>query len=228
MGFDTKWNEVVYKNKLQVNRYPFDRVVSTVFKYFGSVSNRSEINILELGCGTANNICFIAQEGFNATGIEGSDSAVEIGNKILKEKGLVADLICQDFTDLSNIKDQSFDMVIDRGSITHNRRKDIENTILGVHRILKNKGIFLSHIFSTKTSSMKYGTNLGDGSFTSFTEGFYADHPMLFFFASSQDIYDIYESNFTMLSKIHNVDQQMMNKDDYRAMWHLICQKTKK
>ena len=226
MGFDTKWNEIVYNKKQQVNKYPFDRVVSTVFRHFGSVSNRSEIHILELGCGTANNICFLAQEGFNATGIDGSDAAIEMGNKILKEKGLVAELICQDFTNLSNIKDQSFDMVIDRGSITHNRRKDIENTISGVHRILKYNGIFLSHIFSSQTSSMKYGTNLGDGTFKSFTDGFYAGHPMLFFFASHQDIYDLYESKFTMLSKIHNVDQQMLNKDDLRAMWHLICQKT--
>ena len=41
--------------------------------------------------------------------------------------------------------------------------------------------------------ALKYGTNLGDGSFNSFTEGFYAGLPMLFFFASNQDIYDLYE-----------------------------------
>ena len=104
-------------------KYPFHQVVSRVLHYFGKEKDRSKINILELGCGTANNIYFLAKEGFNASGLDGSEHAIKLGRTFLAENGLKATLLCQDFINLSNFADQSFDMVIDRGSITHNRRK---------------------------------------------------------------------------------------------------------
>ena len=55
---------------------------------------------------------------------------------------------------------------------------------------------------------------------------FFSGASFTFFFASEQDIIEIYESQFTMVSKIHNVMEEMMSEeDDYRAMWNLICQK---
>ena len=102
MSFDNKWDTGIYKNHAQVNRYPFDSVVSTVFRYFGSTKTRSDIKILELGCGTANNISFLAQEGFSAIGLDGSEHAIQLGRNLLKKKELNAELICQDFTKLFN------------------------------------------------------------------------------------------------------------------------------
>ena len=90
---------------------------------------------------------------------------------------------------------------------------------------MKSKGIFLSHIFSTKHSAMEYGKPYGDGSYNSFEGGFFSGLSFTFFFASEQDIIDLYESRFTMLSKLHNVSQEMLNEDDYRVMWNLVCQK---
>ena len=226
MGFDKSWNTEVYNKNSQVNKYPFDHVVSTVFSYFGSVENRSNIKILELGCGTANNISFLAHEGFTATGLDGSESAIEIGKDILKAKNLKANLICQDFTNLSNFDNQSFNMVIDRGSITHNKREDIKKAISHVYRVLKSGGIFLSHIFSTDHNALHYGKDTGDGTVSEFTGGFYLGHPMIFFFASEKDIVDLYESKFTMVSKILNVQYEKMKDNDQRAMWNLICKKT--
>ncbi len=226
MSFDQRWQTEVYKKNLQINKYPFHQVVSVVLHYFSKEKDRSKINILELGCGTANNIHFLAQEGFNATGLDGSEHAIELGRTFLDENGLNATLLCQDFTNLSNFADQSFDMVIDRGSITHNRKKTIETTISEVYRVLKSNGIFLSHIFSTKHSAIEYGEPYGDGSYNSFEGGFYSGESFTFFFASEQDIIELYESKFTMVSKIHNVmEEKMSNGDDYRAMWNLTCHK---
>ena len=225
MGFDDKWDSEVYRKSLQINRYPFDSVVSAVFRCFGSVTKRSDIRILELGCGTANNISFLAQEGFSAVGIDGSEYAIKTGLRILEEKQLSAELICQDFTKLTNFEDQSFDMVIDRGSITHNRRTDIESTISEVHRILKKDGIFLSHMFSAKSTEMQFGESLGDGSYHNISGGFYSGYPMVFFFATEEDVAELFESKFTLLSKSHLITQELMNENDYRAMWNLICKK---
>ena len=90
MSFDQRWQTDVYKKDLQINKYPFHQVVSKVLHYFGKEKDRSKINILELGCGTANNIYFLAQEGFNATGLDGSEHAIELGRTFLDENGLNA------------------------------------------------------------------------------------------------------------------------------------------
>jgi len=225
MAFDQRWEKEIYANHLQINRYPYNDIVSAVFRCFAGVEDRSNIHILELGCGTANNIWFFAQEGFTATGIDGSESAIRLGQDILKQKGLEARLICQDFTDLSQFADQSFDMVVDRGSITHNGRAGVEKTISEVYRILKKGGIFLSHIFSTEHQGMQYGKPLGDGSYHKFEGGFFDQIPLLFFFASEDDIVELYHSKFNMLSQIHNVHYEMLPAANKRAMWQLICEK---
>ena len=66
---------------------PFDQVVSTIFKYFAR-SDRKQIKVLELGCGTANNIAFLAKEGFDAYGVDGSEHAISIGRRFLQSEGL--------------------------------------------------------------------------------------------------------------------------------------------
>lgn len=225
MVFDQRWEKEIYANHLQINRYPYNDVVSAVFRCFRDVEDRSDIHILELGCGTANNIWFFAQEGFTATGIDGSESAIHLGQELLEQKGLEARLLCQDFTDLSQFADHSFNMVVDRGSITHNKRTDIIKVISEVHRVLKKGGIFLSYIFSTGHQGMKHGEPLGDGSYHKFEGGYLNEVPLLFFFASEDDIAELYHSKFNMLSQMHNVQYEMLPEPDTRAMWQLICEK---
>ena len=224
MKFDEHWETDIYIRGNHVNRYPFDHVVTTVFKYFGG-HDRSQVDILELGCGTANNIAFLAQEGFRATGVDGSISAIEIGKKFLKSKNLEANLECFDFTNLGRFTDNSFDMVIDRGSITHNSRDAIVSTISEVRRVLKNGGVFLSHIFSDHHSGIKYGTSNGDGSYAGFSQGCLQQYKFVFFFASIQDTVEFYDSNFVVLTKIHVVHQNFSAKNDVQAMWYVTCLK---
>lgn len=225
MSFDKRWETDIYAKKRQINKYPFDEIVSNVFKYLGGCKDRAKVKVLEVGCGTANNISFLAQEGFSATGIDASESAIEIGQKLLKEKGLCAELMCQDFTDLSNFKDESFDMVIDRGSITHNSREDVIKSLDEVNRVLKVGGKFISHMFSDAHSGMKYGKEVGGGARSEFSGGFFAGHSFVFFFAGYEDIEDLYGTRFKILSQLHNVQDETLNKDDSRAMWYVTAEK---
>lgn len=224
-GFDTLWETDVYGRGQQVNKYPFDSVVSAVFRRFGEVEDKSEIRVLELGCGTANNILFLSSEGFDAVGVDGSQSAIEIGQKLLEENGRQAQLLCQDFTDLSNFSNESFDLVIDRGSMTHNQRSGILRTVAEVERVLKTGGVFLSHMFSDQHCGRKFGKAFGDGAYHSFEGGAFDGLDFTFFFASADDITEIYESRFTMLSVIHNQFEETLNDDDIRAMWNVIAEK---
>lgn len=225
MSFDSRWETDIYAKSQQVNRYPFDQVVSTVFKFFGD-SNRSKIDILELGCGTANNIAFLAQEGFNATGVDGSENAIRLGKELLDSLSLNATLRCLDFSNLSCFGDETFDMVIDRGSITHNNRQSITDIIKQVKRILKPNGIFLSVMFSDAHSGVKVGTRLSDGSFKGFSRGYLKDHKFIFYFASKEDTAEFFDKNFQVLSKIHQINTDYAVDDDVRAMWSVISRKT--
>jgi SAM-dependent methyltransferase len=225
-GFDERWESDVYGRGQQVNKYPFDSVVSSVFRRFGRVGDRSRIRVLELGCGTANNILFLRQEGFDAVGVDGSSSAIEIGRRLLEENGQQAELLCQDFTDLSNFADSAFDLVIDRGSMTHNRRADIHRTVAEVDRVLKEEGVFLSHIFSDQHCGREFGRPHGDGSYHSFEGGAFDGLKFLFFFASAADIKEIFEPRFKLVSAVLNLADETLNESDIRAMWHIIGEKT--
>ena len=78
--FDKNWENEIYKNKKQINKYPFDWVVSSTNRH---IKKKKKLEGLEIGCGVGNNIPFLLKYGFNKIyGVEGSESAC----KILKKK----------------------------------------------------------------------------------------------------------------------------------------------
>jgi len=224
MVFNDKWETDIYSQKLQINRYPFDEVVSTVMRLFAN-TERSKVNVLELGCGTGNNLAFLAREGFNVFGVDGSQSAVDTANIFLKTQNLKANIRCLDFNDLSTYESNSFDFVLDRGSITHNPRSSIINIITQVKRILKSNGHFLSIIFSDSHSGCRFGIKQNDGTYSNFSHGYLKGFDFPFYFASRDDLLEFYDNNFKVINKIHQVKTDIMSDDDVRAMWFILAQK---
>jgi nucleoside-triphosphatase THEP1 len=51
----------------------------------------------------------------------------------------------------------SFDLVIDRMSVTHNSEMDIDNIIAEVSRVMKKNSIFISSFHSNKNPDLTYG-----------------------------------------------------------------------
>ena len=115
-GFDNFW-ENSYSQGKQLNKYPFDLVVSIVFQYFGDVCNRKDVRILDLGCGAGNHSWFFSREGFDVVGIDGSKSAIKYISERLKSEGLSADFHVMEFDDVDKLKGK-FDLVLDRQSLS--------------------------------------------------------------------------------------------------------------
>ena len=67
--------ELTYKKGMHINSWPWSDLVSLVNKYAKSDQN-SKIKILELGCGTGNNIPFLSSLG-QYWGVDFSGTAVE-------------------------------------------------------------------------------------------------------------------------------------------------------
>ena len=71
---------------------------------------------------------------------------------------------------------------------------------------------------------MPPGESLGDGSCQKFQVGFFSGHKFLFFFASKEDLRDLYGERFEILFQIHEVKEETVNKDDTRAMWNILAE----
>lgn len=166
-----------YKNKKRFNNYPFDFVIKYTFKFFPKVSNK--IRCLDLGCGGGGCTKFLNDLGFNTFAIDGSKTAVDLTKKKVKNKKQV---IQGDFKNLK-YKDNYFNYIIDRNSLTHNNEKDIDIIVKNIFRILKKGGIFISSIFSNRHHDIKYGKKIhgSKNTFTSFKSGTFKHAPVTFF-----------------------------------------------
>lgn len=160
------WNKTRYHGRF--NRYPFTDVVSFVMRTFGN-SNREAVKILDLGYGGAHHLLFLAQEGFDYYGIDGADEALEVATERMLEQGFSTDNLSVGTFDNLPYDEDFFDCVIDRGSLTCNRIKDIPPLLQEVNRVLKPGGYLFSMILHETCSNTKLGKHLGNNDYGQFT-----------------------------------------------------------
>lgn len=129
----------VWEKKYQAGhqeRYPWDVVVSFVYRNRPRDIPANQVKILEVGFGTGNNLWFAAREGFSVAGIEGSETAVKQARQRFEAEGLEGDLRFGDFTALP-FESNKFDLAIDRGALCCVGRTRIVQAIREVCRCLK-------------------------------------------------------------------------------------------
>jgi SAM-dependent methyltransferase len=151
-------------------RYPWDAVVSFVFRHAPRGCPRSEVRLLEVGFGTGSNLWFAAREGFQVAGIEGSPSAVARACTRFTEEGLDGDLRVGDFASLP-FEDQSFDLVVDRGALTCVGHTVAARAIGEIRRVLKPGGRFLFTPYGAHATSAASGVGDDDGLRHEMTDG---------------------------------------------------------
>ena len=199
MSFDENWESSIYSNNKHINRYPYGELVSMFFqglKLLCSSKEKSDIKVLELGCGSGNNLWFIAEQGFDTYGVDGSDSACETAKKQCKKRGVNVH-IEQAYFDKLPFEDSSMDMIIDRESTYCGTLDDIKNTWCEANRVLKSGGVVVSFMFSSdhpmceranKESSL--ASKIENNTFKDFKEGSFKDTGIVHF-TSMYEINDI-------------------------------------
>lgn len=219
------WQEDVYASGRHLNRYPYDRIVSFVFRYLPRLAERSSVKILEMGSGVGNNLWFAAREGFEVTGIELSATAVELSEKRFLDEGLKGDFIKGDFTKLPLSAD-TFDLVFDRASITCCSLSDAELAINEVYRVLKNKGFFFFNPYSNSHTSANSGVVNEDGTISKISKGTLIGIENISFFSKNDIdlIFPTYKWNVISIKHIEAVEQLPTNKGVH-AEWEVIVQK---
>ena len=79
-----------YRDKGYFLKYPDENLIRFMAKYFYDAPNRAEIKILDLGSGVGRNTIYLAKEGYNAFGVEATDSGIEVSKKRREIEGVNA------------------------------------------------------------------------------------------------------------------------------------------
>lgn len=189
------WEDKVYAQGKQINKYTWGEVYYYTNRYLlPQLNPNNGINILELGSGTGNNLSYFASLGFNVYGIEISSTACSIAcENLAKFKNSKNRIICDDFCKKRlPFEDNFFDLILDRGSITHNVLSDIKNVLSESYRILKPQGLLFSiHFFSDRDSRFGRGKEVEKNTFKDIGGSTFEDVPRVHF-SNLNEIRDLY------------------------------------
>lgn len=78
---------------------------------------------IDLGSGTASNAIYLAQHGFDVTGVDFAVAAIELGRKRAAEAGVQVNFIVDDLTHLQHVSG-TFDLLVDYGVLDDLVTKD--------------------------------------------------------------------------------------------------------
>ncbi|OLS25568.1 MAG: Glycine/sarcosine/dimethylglycine N-methyltransferase [Candidatus Heimdallarchaeota archaeon LC_2] len=139
-------------------RYPTEDLIRFVARNFYKSTSRQDTKFLDLGCGAGASSWYLAREGFNVKGVDGSQSAIDKARKYLLKENLIAEFQVVDFVK-TPFTDHYFDCVIDIASIQHNPKSLIPRIIDEVHRVLKPNGKFFGIMVAEGTIGDNVSTN---------------------------------------------------------------------
>ncbi len=223
-NFNKVWEKEIYGVGKHLNRYPFDNIVSFVFKNYPRDKQRKDIRILEVGCGVGNNLWFAAREGFTVTGIDGSQSAIDWANNRFAEEGLKGEFILGDFTTLP-FGNNKFDIVFDRGSLVCVDRIACAQAIREIYRVTQPGGVFFLNLYSDRDTSFHEGIYRGDGVVSDIRGGLLTGMDRLCFYGRN-DIQEVVGQEWLMKSIAHTSwDDVSSETAVIRAEWEIVLQK---
>ncbi len=220
MSFSEGWDNL-YKHGSHMSVWPWSDLVSYVMRY--SRPKNSKFRVLELGCGAGANIPFFKSLNVQYYGIEGSHSVVK---KLIRRFPELKSQITQgDFTKAIPFSD-SFDLIVDRGSLTHNSTASIKNCLSMLQGRLRPEGVYIGiDWFSTKDSYFKYGKQDQD-MFTrhSYKEDRFAGVGRVHFSTKAhiKELFDGYTINF-LEHKI--TKQEIPSGGNTMASWNFIAKR---
>jgi 2-polyprenyl-3-methyl-5-hydroxy-6-metoxy-1,4-benzoquinol methylase len=221
---DPVWENDIYSKGLHLSRYPYDSVVSFVFRNYPRDRPRQQVRIVEIGCGAANNLWFAAREGFQVAGIDGSASAIESAKARFESEGLHGDLRSGSFTQLPWEAD-SFDLAIERGAIVCVNYENQCRAVEEVRRVLRPGGVFCLNTYSDRSTSAHGGRKKADGMVADITEGTLTGVGSLRFL-SRAELEQMLSDGWEILSLVHlDCDDVTAAKVVRHSEWRVVVRK---
>ena len=223
---DPTWEEEIYSRGRHLNRYPYDSVVSFVYRHAPQDKPHSQVRLLEVGCGAGNNLAFAAREGFSVAGIDASPSAIAFARQRFDDEQLQGDLRVGDFSALP-FDDASFDLAIDRAALTCVGRSAARAAVAEVHRVLRPGGCFLFNPYSAAHSSARFGRRGDDGLVHDIAGGTLQGVGHICFY-SRDDVDELFSHGWSLLSIEHlRIDELLDSAAGSHCEWRVVARRSK-
>ncbi len=164
MAWDKTWDSLFASRPW--GKYPGEDVIRFVARHFYKATDRQQIRLLEVGCGTGANIWYMAREGFDVYGVDGSEQAIGICQRRLDTEvnGWKGQLFCADMTALK-FSDNYFDAVLDIEACCCNSFEDAQKIYAEMVRVLKPGGKLYSRCFAKGTYGDETGKPMGHNAY---------------------------------------------------------------
>jgi len=101
---------------------------------------------IDLGSGTASNVIFLAQHGYDVTGVDFSPAAIQLGRQRASEAGVEVTFIQDDLTDLQHVSG-AFDLLVDYGTLDDLHPADRDRYVNNVLPLTHSGSQFVLYCF---------------------------------------------------------------------------------
>ncbi len=221
----------IYSAGEQLNRYPYDFIVSSFFKYRPANPDGRAVKVLDLGCGAGNHSLFCAENGAEVLAVDYSVAALDVVNRRAAEKGLQQTIqtLQVDFENFE-LANQSFDVIIDRLAVSHVSRLYAKDVYDHLYESLTSGGIVLSNLFTSGHTHKDYGEYDPEQQiWKSFTGGIF-EHLKTACFYTEQEIRQLF-SRYELESLARETEQTLKNSGasdtaEQMEIWKIIARKT--
>jgi SAM-dependent methyltransferase len=220
--FDPVWDDI-YGSGRQANRYPWDAVVSFVYRHRPREIAPSDIAILEIGCGTAPNLWFAAREGFRVAGIDGSVAAIAAAQARFAKEGLAGDLQVGNFSQLP-FADSAFDLAIDRAALSCVGDNVARLAVGELHRTLRPGGVVFCNTYGDRHSSRASGRPGPEGVTIDIAAGTLVGVGQIRFYSRNEMIALFAEPRWSVLALEHVATTNVAEQTEH-AEWRLIARR---
>lgn len=212
--------ERLYSDSRHVSIWPWTDIVSLTLRH---AKPRGEAyRVLELGCGAGANIPFFRHMNTQYWGMDGSATAIA---RLQQAYPDMADrLSVGDFTQALPATGP-LDLIIDRGSLTHNDSAGIRRALDLCRQALRPGGFLIAvDLFSTDFDEMQNGTAGPDPQTRVHFSGGRLDGTGLAHFADRPAV-DTLFSNFELLSLEHKTVEAALPAASRYAAWNLVARR---
>jgi len=164
MTWDPVWEQVFQQQAW--GKYPGEELIRFIARNFYKAPKRSDVKILEVGCGPGANLWYMAREGFAVYGIDGSETAIQIARSRLDQEcpGWKGELLVGDITKLP-YADAYFDAVIDNEAVYANPYEQSLAIYSEMARVTKKGGKLFSRTFAQGSWGDGTGEQVGHHAF---------------------------------------------------------------